>query len=133
MSSQKIEFHKTYTRMSRSPWKDSDLSRVAMLFDPDSKAGIYLHLGDRGINGVSVSKSLHHKLPETLQQQYINAELVDVVMYVFHAEIKNYCRESVDENAFRRIFLLSQDTFFSDRSLYRWQEAFKNFMEQCCN
>jgi len=133
MSSQKIEFHKTYTRMSRSPWKESDLSRVAMLFDSDSKAGIYLHLGDKGINGMSVSKLLHHKLPNKLQQQYIDAELVDVVMYVFHAEIENYCRESVDENAFRRIFLLSQDAFFSDSSLYRWQEAFDNFMEQCCN
>ena len=133
MSLQKIEFHKTYTRMSRSPWKESDLGRVAMLFDPDSKAGVYLHLGDRGINGMSVSKSLHQKLPEALQQQYIDAELVDVVMYVFHAEIENYCRESVGEHAFRRIFLLSQDAFFSDNSLYRWQEAFDNFMEQCCN
>jgi len=133
MSLQKIEFHKNYTRMSRSPWKESDLGRVAMLFDSDSKAGVYLHLGDRGINGMSVSKSLHHKLPEALQQQYIDAELVDVVMYVFHAEIENYCRESVDEHAFRRIFLLSQDSFFSDGSVDRWQEAFDNFMEQCCN
>lgn len=73
--------------MSRSPWKESNLSRVAMLFDSDSKAGIYLHLGDKGINGMSVSKSLHHKLPNELQQQYINADLVDVVMYVFNAEI----------------------------------------------
>ena len=54
-------------------------------------------------------------------------------MYVFHAEIENYCRESVDENAFRRIFLLSQDAFFTDSSLFCWQEAFDNFMEQCCN
>lgn len=119
--------------MSRSPWKESDLSRVAMLFDPNSKAGIYLHLGDKGINGMSVSKSLHHMLPEKLQQQYIDVELVEVVMYVFHAEIENYCIESVEEHDFRRIFLLSQDAFFSDSSLYRWQEAFDNFMEQCCN
>ena len=132
MSTQEIEFHKIYARMSRSPWKESDLSRVVMLFDPESKGGIYLHLGDEGINGLSVSKSLQNKLPDSLRQQYIDVELIDVAMFVFHNEIERYCREKVSETAFCRIFFISPNEFFTNQTINRWKEAFLSFEKQYC-
>ena len=70
--STKIAFYKRYTRQSKSPWTDK--ARVAMLFELESKGGIYLQLGDDGFNGIWVSQSLQSALSEALTQQYIETE-----------------------------------------------------------
>lgn len=45
-------------------WKESDFGCVVMLFDFDLKVGVYFYFGDRGINGMFVSKLLYYKFFE---------------------------------------------------------------------
>jgi hypothetical protein len=124
-----IDFHKTYTRQSRSPW--SDLSRVAMLWNPESKGGIYLQLGDLGINGFSLSKEYQERLPEKLKnKQYIKAKHIDVVMHIFAEEIQQYCVNNVKEEYFKEIFLINQSIFFSDIAKKYWLKAYNSFIEK---
>lgn len=121
-----IEFFKRYTRQSRSPW--DDVSRVVMMFQPDSKQGIYLHLGESGINGVSLSKDLQSRLPKALQSQYIEASDIEVVLHVFETEISEYCNDNVSTKAFKRIFLVDQQGFFSDASKAVWKKSYQQFL-----
>lgn len=121
-----IEFFKRYTRQSRSPW--DDVSRVVMMFQPDSKQGIYLHFGELGINGVSLSKDLQSRLPKTLQSQYIEASVTDVVLHLFETEISEYCTNNVSTRAFKRIFLVDQHGFFSHESKALWKKSYQQFL-----
>jgi hypothetical protein len=121
-----IEFFKRYARQSRSPW--DDVSRVVMMFQPDSKQGIYLHLGESGINGVSLSKDLQSRLPKALQSQYIEASDIEVVLHVFEEEISDYCNCNVTTDAFKRIFLVGQRGFFSDESKAVWKKSYQQFL-----
>ncbi len=126
MMTDTIEFFKRYTRQSRSPW--ADVSRVVMMFQPDSKQGIYLHLGESGINGVSLSKELQSRLPKALQSQYIEASDIDVVLHLFETEISGYCNDNVSIRVFKRIFLVDQRGFFSDESKAVWEESYQQFL-----
>ena len=121
-----IEFYKRYTRQSRSHWDDE--SRVVMMFQPDSKQGIYLHLGESGINGVSLSKDLQSRLPKALQSQYIEASDIGVVLHVFEEEISDYCNSNVTTDAFKRIFLVCQRGFFSNESKAVWKKSYQQFL-----
>jgi hypothetical protein len=123
-----IEFYKTYTRKSRSKWSDN--ARVVMMFDSESKSGVYLHLGDLGINGFSISKQLQTLLPTPLQQQYLGVEYIDIVMHVFNEQIESYCKKFVEEVEFKEIFLLSQKSFFSSASKTIWKESYEMFLKQ---
>lgn len=118
-----IEFFKRYARQSRSPW--DDVSRVVMMFQPDSKQGIYLHLGESGINGVSISKDLQLRLPKALQSQYIEASDIDIVLHLFETEISEYCTNNVSTTAFKQIFLVGQGVFFSDESKTVWKKSYQ--------
>ena len=121
-----INFFKRYTRQSRSPW--DDVSRVVMMFQPESKQGIYLHFGESGINGVSLSKDLQSRLPKALQSQYIEANDIDVVLHLFETEISKYCTNNVRNEAFKRIFLVDQHGFFSDESKTVWKKSYQQFL-----
>lgn len=123
-----IEFYKTYTRKSRSKWSDN--ARVVLMFDSESKSGVYLHLGDLGINGFSISKQLQTLLPTQLQQQYLGVEYIDIVMHVFNEQIENYCKKLVEEVEFKEIFLLNQIAFFSDTTRTVWKESYDLFVKQ---
>ncbi len=59
-----IEFFKLYSRRSRSPDYWNDRARVVVTLDPETKQGVYLHLGDFGINGIAISSQLQKHLPE---------------------------------------------------------------------
>jgi hypothetical protein len=122
-----IEFYKTYSRQSRSSWSDN--ARVVLTFDAESKQGVYLHLGDFGINGCSVSKQLQALLPISLQQQYIDVAHIDIVMHVFNIQIEHYCKEYVMVSAFKEIFLLNQDAFFSNSAKNQWEKSYHSFLE----
>ena len=124
-----IEFYKTYTRKSRSIWADN--ARVVLTFDAESKQGVYLHLGDLGINGFSVSKQLQTLLPTSLQQQYIDVAHIDVVIHVFNQLIESYCKEHVLEAAFKESFLLNQEAFFADTTKDQWEKSYHRFVELC--
>ena len=126
MMTDTIEFFKSYTRQSRSPW--DDVSRVVMMFQPDSKQGIYLHLGGSGINGISLSKELQSRLPKALQSQYIGASDIEVVLHLFETEISKYCTDNVSTKAFKRIFLVEQRGFFSDDSKAVWKKSYQQFL-----
>lgn len=126
MMSDTIEFFKRYTRQSRSPW--DDVSRVVMMFQPESKRGIYLHFGESGINGVSLSKDLQSRLPKALQSQYIEASDIDIVLHLFETEISDYCTDNVSAKAFKRIFLVDQHGFFSDASKAVWKKSYQQFL-----
>lgn len=123
-----IEFYKTYSRQSRSMWADN--ARVVMTFDAESKAGVYLHLGDFGINGFSISKGLQSILPSTLQKQYIEGKHIDIVMHIFRDIIENYCQQHVSEDEFKEVFLLNQTSFFSDTAKAQWLESYNVFLKQ---
>ena len=127
MSTVSIEFHKIYTRQSRSPW--DDVSRVAMLFDPITKSGMYLHIGCDGINGISVSRSLQDQMPDGLQQQYLPNQQVDIAMHIFALQIEEYVRINVDIGTFKQIFLIHPDAFFSKASSNRRRQAYENYMK----
>ena len=123
-----IDFHKTYTRQSRSPW--ADLARVVMLWNPESKGGIYLQLGDLGLNGFSLSKAYQERLPEELQnKQYIDVKHIDIVMYTFAEEIQQYCANNVKDEHFKEVFLISQSVFFSEVAKSYWLKAYNSFIE----
>lgn len=121
-----IEFFKRYTRQSRSPWED--VSRVVMMFHPDSKQGIYLHFGESGINGISLSKDLQSRLPKALQSKYIEACDIDVVLHLFETEISEYCTDNVSTKAFKRIFLVDQQGFFSKESKAVWKKSYQQLL-----
>lgn len=128
MSTGTIEFHKIYARQSRSPW--DDLSRVAMLFDPVTKSGVYLHIGCDGINGISISKSLQEQMPDGLKEQYLPSGRIDIAMHIFASQCEDYIRCNVDIASFKQIFLIHPDAFFSESSLFRWQQAYENYMKK---
>mgnify|MGYP000573421045 CR=1 FL=1 len=125
--STEIEFYKTYTRKSRSPWLDN--ARVVMTFRAESKNGVYLHLGDCGINGFSISKELQTLLPESIRGQYIKAQHIDIVMHVFSTYMEEYCKTNVSINEFKDIFLLDQESFFSDDSKSQWEKSYNLFLK----
>nr|MDC2855880.1 hypothetical protein [Ningiella sp. W23] len=104
------------------------MSRVVMMFQPESKQGIYLHFGESGINGVSLSKDLQFRLPKALQSQYIEASDIEVVLHVFEEEISDYCNYNVTTDAFKRIFLVGQHGFFSDASKAVWKKSYQQFL-----
>ena len=108
MMTNTIEFFKRYTRQSRSPW--DDVSRVVMIFQPDSKQGIYLNLSESGINGMSVSKELQARLPPDLFGQYIDAAFTDIVLHLFCEQIEESCNTHVKRHEFRSIFMVDQNT-----------------------
>ncbi|WP_163935920.1 hypothetical protein [Paraferrimonas sp. SM1919] len=116
-----IQFYKKYTRQSRSPWDDS--ARVVMMFDPETKAGIYLHIGDSGFNGFAISEKLQQQLPENFQKQYLEAKYAHIVLASFCEEIEAYCRNHVVITEFQSIFLSNQNTFFSDYAKAAWQQS----------
>ncbi|MDN3651493.1 hypothetical protein QWY77_01675 [Thalassotalea ponticola] len=120
-----IEFYKNYSRRSKSPWDDA--ARVAMLWQPDTKQGIYLHIGAFGINGIGLSKAFQEKMPDGLQCQYLVFERLDIVMHVFAEEIQQYCIDNVSTKDFKEVFLLNQDAFFNDISKSYWQLAYDNY------
>ncbi|KGJ99884.1 hypothetical protein [Thalassotalea sp. ND16A] len=120
-----IEFYKNYARRSKSPWDDT--ARVAMLWQPETKLGVYLHLGAFGINGVSLSKRFQERMPSGLQSQYLIFEHLDIVMHVFAHEIEEYCTEKVSNKEFKEVFLLNQDSFFNETSKAYWQFAYNNY------
>lgn len=120
-----ITFHKIYTRQSKSPWADK--ARVVMLFEPESKGGIYLHLGDDGFNGVSVSQSLQAALPEAMRQQYIEIDALSTVFDIFGRKMAEYCMQEVDEIAFRRVFLCTPSHFFAPYVRRRLFDALRRF------
>ena len=122
-----IEFYKTYSRQSRSTWADN--ARVVLTFDAESKQGVYLHLGDFGINGFSISKQLQTLLPASLQQQYIDVTHIDIVMHVFNNQIEGYCKEHVLEAAFKEVFLLNQEAFLSKSAKSQWEKTYHSFVE----
>ena len=122
-----IEFYKIYSRSSRAKWLDR--ARIAMAFDSESKQGVYMHLGDTSINGFSISKQLQTLLPIFLQRQYIDVSHIDIVMHVFNKQIENYCKNHVSEESFKEVFILNQDTFFSDSSKQHWEKSYHNFIE----
>ena len=121
-----IEFFKRYTRQSRSPW--ADVSRVVMMFQPETKQGIYLHLGSDGFNGVSISKALQAKMPKQLQKQYIESTDIDIVLHLFCDEITEYCNKHVSTEAFKSIFLVTQSSFFNSYTAANWEESYKRFI-----
>lgn len=118
-----IEFFKRYSRQSRSPW--DDVSRVVMMFQPDSKQGVYLHFGESGINGISVSKELQARLPTDLIGQYIDAAYIDIVLHLFCEEIEEYCTTNVQQQEFKGIFLVNQYAFFSDQAKAVWKKSYE--------
>ncbi len=120
-----IEFYKNYSRRSKSPWDDS--ARVAMLWQPETKQGVYLHLGEFGINGISLSKSFQERMPKDLQYQYLIFEHLDIVMHVFAHEIEEYCTDNISNRDFKEVFLLNQDSFFNDVSKSYWRLAYENY------
>ncbi|AOW76882.1 hypothetical protein A3Q34_08460 [Colwellia sp. PAMC 20917] len=122
-----IEFYKIYTRQSRSSW--ADRARVVLTFDAESKQGVYLHLGDFGINGFSISKQLQTLLPNSLQQQYVDVAHIDIVMHIFNKKIEFYCKEHVIESAFKEVFFLNQDAFFSNSTKNQWEMSYHSFIE----
>jgi hypothetical protein len=123
-----IEFYKTYTRKSRSKWSDN--ARVVLMFNSESKSGVYLHLGDLGINGFSISKQLQTLLPASLQQQYLGVEYIDIVMHVFNEQIESYCKKFIEEVEFKEVFLLNQTAFFSNATKTVWKESYELFLKQ---
>lgn len=118
-----IAFHKIYTRQSKSPWQDK--ARVVMLFEPESKGGIYLHLGDEGFNGLSVSQSLQSALPAAMRQQYIEIDALGIVFDIFGRQMAEYCTQEVDEVTFMRVFLCTPNRFFAPYVKRRWFEALR--------
>jgi hypothetical protein len=130
MASQ-IEFYKSYSRESRSPW--SDKARYCLLFLPESKHGIYLHVGDSGFNGMSVSRELQKRLPRQLQQQYINLDHIDVVMHVFEKELAKYCQTEIDQQAFKNAFLVSPIVFFSETAQVQRKQSYDNYLASLNN
>jgi hypothetical protein len=125
-----IEFYKLYSRRSRSPESWNDRARVVMLFDSETKQGIYLHLGEFGINGIAISSQLQKRLPEQLQQQYIEFEYIDVVMHIFLKEMEHYCRKHVKKNEFKKAFFLNPKAFFSAKAKNHWLESYELFLKQ---
>lgn len=121
-----IEFYKSYSRESRSPW--SDKARYCLLFLPESKHGIYLHVGDSGFNGLSVSRDLQERLPKQLQQQYINLDHIEVVMHVFEKELAKYCQTEIDQQAFKNAFLVSPIVFFSETAQAQRKQSYDNYL-----
>lgn len=127
MSSVNIEFHKIYKRSSRSCWNDK--SRVCLLFLPELKAGIYIHLGDEGINGISISKPLHDRLPKDLQTQYIPFVQIDIVLHLYANEMEEFSLTQVETNEFKKIFMVHPTAFFSESAKYHWRKAYENYMK----
>lgn len=123
-----IDFHKTYTRQSKSPW--DDLARIAMLWLPEAKSGIYLHIGVLGINGFSLSKQFQERLPNALKNtKYISIEYIDVLMHVFREDIQQYIVNNVKDEQFKEVFLIGHNVFFSDIAKENWLKAYNSFIE----
>ncbi len=124
--STEIEFYKSYTRSSRSPWDDR--GRYCIFFLPQSKHGIYLHVGECGFNGISVSRELQQRLPEKMQRQYICSAYLDVILHVFKKELEEYCNTQIKLYEFKDSFLLSQQSFFSETAKSDWEKSYNQYL-----
>lgn len=100
--STEIEFHKVYTRNSKSPW--DDLARVVMAWQPETKQGIYMHVGVDGINGFAISREYQPQLPTAIRGQYVSSTYTDVIFHIFRKDIEEYCNTHVEQRIFKNTF-----------------------------
>ena len=123
-----IQFHKVYTRVSRSPW--DDLARVVMTWQPETKQGIYMHVGVDGVNGFAFSRDFQSRLPAAIRGHYVSSAYADVIFHIFQKDIEEYCQAHVEQYVFKKQLVANQDVFFSETAKVQWQMSYDKFLEQ---
>jgi len=120
--SDKVEFYKTYSRKSKTPW--DDLARVIILFNDEEKSGIYLQVGNFGFNGLFLSENYRLKLPEKLQLRYADMNKAMAIFHYFVDEIEEFCRKFISKSDFISVFGVNQNCFFTNEAKKNWQQEF---------